>query len=182
MDSQQFKLPTTPRVDSGRSANVNATINRSLPHYISENRDLNPRFPGQAPQAEDANLFTDYRPKCEKNVPAGEQFATRQWLQHNAERIIQLSRDRQATQVGAQYLHANTIPPAVAYVKCDTGSCAYYPGQNPKMYVGFPPTGVERTDKAPPLFGTYEFKLRTGAQTPKTTTQHYEGGRNSRRG
>ena len=43
------------------------------------------RFPGYASTASDGRLLTDYRPRCSQNVQAGSQYATKEWLIHNAE-------------------------------------------------------------------------------------------------
>lgn len=183
MDSQAFRLKTSPNFyaaaaqPSVNTAAVEAQSTR--PAYA-----LNARYPGYAARAEDGNVFTEYRPKCTRNVPVGQQFATRQWFQHNAENIIKMSRDRQGAAVGAEYENASTIPPSIAIVRCDTKECGYYPAES-TTFGGpeFIPTGVERADKAPELFGTFEFKSRAAPPKPvDLTTKRYEGGRNTPRG
>ncbi len=59
------------------------------------------RYPAYAALMSDGRLVTDYRSKCEKNVPVGKQFATHQFLVHNAESLIAESRRRQALWNGA---------------------------------------------------------------------------------
>ena len=169
-------------------------ILRSHPNYYSKSQNnvatekqftqpassLNARYPGYAAITQDANIFTDYRSKCEKNIPTGQQFATRQWFQHNAESIIKLSRERQAKATGAAFASADTVPPPVAVVKCDTAKCEYYPSNNLSSQT---PTGIERADKAPPLFGTFDFAYKPSApNSVQGVTTHFEGGRNSLRG
>jgi len=176
MDAQDFRLPTNPNL----FPSYNVSPKQVESQLTQPAESLNARYPGYAAMASDGNVFTDYRPQCTKNIPVGQQFATRQWLQHNAEQLIQVSRDRQAKAVGAAFLNASTIPPPVAYVKCQTDKCAYYPGQNSSDQI---PTGIEREDKAPELFGTFAFAYRSTPPKPKQlTTTRYEGGRNSPRG
>ena len=179
MDAQQFRTITAPNYyEASTSRNISKVETQISKPTVGENS----RYPGYAAITEDANIFTDYRPKCEKNIPYGQQYATRQWLQHNAENIIITSRERQARATGANYMHASTIPPSVANVQCDTASCSYYPATN-LMNGGKIPTGVTRADKAPPLFGTFEFREgQLFNKSPPTITKHYEGGRNTPRG
>lgn len=174
-DAAMFILPSQPNYYSKSQNNVATEKYFTQPTY-----SRNARYPGYAAITQDGSIFTDYRPKCEKNIPTGQQYATRQWFQHNAENIIKLSRERQAKATGAAFASADTVPPPVALVKCDTGKCAYYPSNNPSSQT---PTGIERADKAPPLFGTFDFAYKAWAQDPvQGVTRHFEGGRNSLRG
>ena len=179
MDSQQFVNVSEPNYYRAAKINVNQVfIEKQIgkPTYA-----LNTRFPGYAPMAEDANIFTDYRPNCANNIPSGQQFASQQWFQHNAENIIKISRERQAKSIGANFLHADTVPPPVAIVKCGIDKCAYYPGPSPSP--NSVPTGIERDDKAPPLFGTFDFAYKPAPPSPKQLlNRKNEGGRNSPRG
>ena len=59
------------------------------------------RYRGYAAIMSDARLVTDYRPRCAQNLPTGTQYPSRLWLQHNAESIITLSRDRLSRETGA---------------------------------------------------------------------------------
>jgi hypothetical protein len=178
MNAQQFRIPTSP--NPFPSYNVSPKQVESQLAQPAE--QLNARYPGYAPRTSDGTLFTDYSPQCTKNTPVGQQYATRQWLQHNAEQFIQVSRDRQVKALGASFQNAATVPPPVAYVKCTTDTCEYYPGARTTT-TGPIPTGIERTESAPPLFGTFEYAYRTPAPKPAhRTTTHYEGGRNTPRG
>ena len=182
MDSQQFVNVSEPNYYRAAKTNVNPAfiekqIGNNQPKYA-----LNARFPGYAPMASDGNVFTDYRPKCENNIPYGQQFASQQWFQHNAENIIKISRERQAKAIGANFMHADTVPPPVAIVKCGVDKCAYYPGPV-KGSSSSTPTGIERDDKAPPLFGTFDFAYKPVPPSPKQLlNRKNEGGRNSPRG
>lgn len=176
MDSQQFLLPTNPNLYSSSEKNVNKAVEKQV---AKRSTAANPRYPGYAAIAEDGNIFTDYRPKCEKNIPTGQQYATRQWFQHNAENIINYSREKQAREVGGGFYHAETVPSSVAVVKCDAASCSFYPGKGSQGI----PTGIERADVAPELFGTFNTGLKMYPPSPKhPQTNRYEGGRNTPRG
>lgn len=177
MDAQLFRLPTEPQYYKGGSLNQGEVENQ----ISKPAQSLNARYPGSVAIAADGNVFTDYRPKCTKNVPTGQQYATRQWLQHNAEDIIKVSRERQAKATGASYMNASTVPPPVAIAKCDIDKCGYYPSNaNSSVQI---PTGIERGDIAPPLFGTFEFGYQyPTANVTAGITRLYEGGRNTPRG
>ena len=117
MDSKLFVLPTqpdyytyreNPRV--GRAAAYTGAFPEGQ-YYIGPAPDA--RFPGWAAPLEDARLVTDYRPHCNRNIPAGKQFATHQWIQRNADEIIAVSRQRQSEMAGADRGFDNTVvPPA----------------------------------------------------------------------
>ena len=183
MDAQQFRLKTAPNYYRTSEKNVNPS--RVEQQLTQPSQSLNSRYPGSAPIAQDANVFTDYSPRCAKNIPVGEQYATRQWLQHNAEDIIKISRERQAKATGASYMNAATTPPPVAIIKCDKAKCDYFPGSSMASWINKNniPTGIDRADQAPPLFGTFEFNMRYPPSEPnKTITHRFEGGRNTPRG
>jgi hypothetical protein len=174
-NAAMFIQPTQPNY-------YNKTQNSVAPEkqFTQAKYSRDARYPEYAAITADGSIFTDYRPKCEKNIPAGQQYATRQWFQHNAENIIKLSRERQAKATGASFASADTVPPHVAVVKCDTTKCEYYPSYSTSSQI---PTGIERADKAPPLFGTFDFAYKSWASAPKQlTTSRFEGGRNTPRG
>jgi len=135
------------------------------------------RYPGYAAQMDDARLITDYRPNSSKNIPAGQQFASKQWLQDNATQIISISRTRQATLAGAGRSYDSRIEaPARAYVKCDQTQCSYTKGSADGI-------GIARTEPVPSLFGTFaESSAFSGTRDDAIMTTYEEGGRNSRRG
>ena len=50
------------------------------------------RYPAFAAQMSDGRLITDYRTHCYENIRVGDQFATKHWLQNNAEQLMDVSR------------------------------------------------------------------------------------------
>jgi len=135
------------------------------------------RFPGYASTASDGRLVTDYRPRCSQNVKAGSQYATKEWLIHNTDSIIDVSRERQATYTGAIYGFDKTVVPLMeGAVQCYPMGCEYLDGDKNGV-------GIERLDKAPELFGTFSYQGFLRAPRAKTDlTTRFEGGRNSMRG
>ena len=136
------------------------------------------RFAGWAAPMSDGRVGTDYRPKCEANMPAGTQFATRQFMQHNAEQLMQLSRKRQAEQTGAGLsFDSRTDVPAAALIRCSPNECKTILNAENGI-------GVERVEgSSPELFGTFATS-RASWMTPAapSLTRKYEGGRNTPRG
>jgi hypothetical protein len=136
------------------------------------------RFAGWAAPMSDGRVGTDYRPKCEANMPTGTQFATRQFMQRNAEEIMNLSRKRQAQQTGAGLaFDSRTDVPAQSYVRCSPNECRIMPNVSEGV-------GVERVEgSSPELFGTFAMS-RASWMTPAapSLTHKYEGGRNTPRG
>ncbi len=136
------------------------------------------RFSGWAAPMSDGRVGTDYRPKCEANMPVGTQFATRQFMQRNASEIMHLSRKRQAQQTGAGLsFDSRTDVPAASYVRCSPNECKMMPNVSGGV-------GVERIEgSSPDLFGTFAMS-RASWMTPATPsgTTRYEGGRNTPRG
>lgn len=173
MDSKFFRKTTDPNyyVKSQNSEPRVQPVNRmSLPTQDT-------RFPGYASTAEDGRMFTDYRPRCSQNVPAGAQYATKNWMVHEADSIIEVSRKRQATYTGAIYgSDTSVVPRAEMGVKCAPMGCEY-------SEVAAGGIGVERMDKAPALFGTFSYPTLAPPPAPKIAlTTHFEGGRNTVRG
>jgi hypothetical protein len=175
MDSELFRLPTKPNLYAGaigaKPVNVDARY--------SQVPTPNARFPGWAAPMDDARATTDYRPHCSMNVPAGSQFITKAWVQHNSEKLIDVSRYRFAELTGAVYgLDPTVIPPAASYVSCTESECTRTNVVNP-MAIGVERLGAD----APPLFGTFQIQSKTAAPKPNVgLTSSYEGGRNSLRG
>lgn len=135
------------------------------------------RYAGWAAPMDDGRLVTDYRSKCEANIPTGMQFATKSFLQTHAEEIIQMARARQVEQTGASLPYNSVVNmPAKRYVKCDTMQCYAKPGIEKGL-------GTERIESVPELFGTFSPTYATSyAPSQPTTTRKYEGGRNTPRG
>jgi len=137
------------------------------------------RYPGWAAPMEDGRLSTDYRPHCEANMPTGTQYATRQFMQKNADSIIQLSRSRQAMGRSVSYKDV----PAKQYVSCDTYECRVTPAYEDGV-------GTERIESVPELFGTFANatlfsktislgEAISGKKSTPKLTKNYEGGRNT---
>lgn len=179
MDSKFFIVPTNPNFYPHVSyADAQAVAKKSIvsPRFTATTPDS--RFPGWAAPMEDGRLVTDYRPRCEQNIPAGKQFASKSWVQQNTDSIIHLSRKRQAMQNGAIYSFDSTVvPPPEAIVQCKPTECN-------AMSTGFKGgIGVERVyDKSPELFGTFDFVKQAAPKGKIMLTQRFEGGRNSARG
>lgn len=179
MDSQFFRVPTQPNYSSGLSSSEAGRIAKAR---TVSTRTTQPtqdsRFPGWAAPMADGRLATDYRPHCNQNIPAGKQFATKEWIQTHTEDIIEISRQRYAEVTGAIYSFDTTVvPPPQNLVKCEKTECAYLPSGSPDGI------GVERVyDKAPELFGTFTFPKRRAPAPQIGINQRFEGGRNSWRG
>lgn len=138
------------------------------------------RYPAYAALMSDGRLVTDYRSKCERNVPVGKQFATHQFLQHNAEALIAESRKRQAVWNGAVFGMAATEPRPTLVQSCDADRCTIQPTGD------FFGVGIERaSEPVPELFGTFQVEP-TGKEIAKDkrrvgVTTKFEGGRNTPR-
>ena len=135
------------------------------------------RYPGWAAHMNDGRLVTDYRSRCEVKVPAGSQFATRMFMQRNADSIMSQSRKRQATNTGAGLSYDGaTEMPAAEYVKCSTSECKVRTAEINGV-------GTVRVEGVPALFGTFSAKSASILSPAKhSLTQVQEGGRNSVRG
>lgn len=180
MDSQFFRVPTQPNYYVGLSSyKAGKVANNTI--VSTRNTMVSPdsRFPGWAAPMDDGRLVTDYRPHCNENIPAGKQFATTNWVQNNAEDIIEVSRRRFAVATGAIYgLDPSVVPPPEMVVSCDKMECAFMPTGK------YNSIGTERVyDKAPALFGTYQYPVLQAPGAPHVgLNQKFEGGRNSWRG
>ena len=177
MDAKLFRLPTQP--------NFFAEIGRADPFDASQRQKFSQlpaqsiRFPGYAAPMSDARLVTSYQNHCSQNIPTGRQFATKEWMTHNAVDIIGITRDRAAKQTGAIYgLDKTVVPPPVGYVNCTRSDCTRTATNAPGGI------GMEREpSEVPELFGTWESSSLLGPQKPNTgLTTFYEGGINTPRG
>lgn len=130
---------------------------------------------------EDGRLVTSYQNHCSQNVPAGKQYATKEWMTKNAIELIKLSRDRFTWQTGS-YLGLNTtvVPPPALTVTCSSSDCLRVSSDEPGGI------GMERGDTpAPDLFGTWDptaGQIAFARRTNTSLTTKYEGGRNTPRG
>jgi hypothetical protein len=174
MDSKLFRLPTKPNFYAGTPD----PFNPDATGKFSQLPTPDSRYPGFAAQMSDGRLVTDYQPSCSKNVPTGQQFATKEWMTKNATELIRIGRERYAQQNGSGFQLANTVPPPAVVVDCRPDDCS-------RRLTGAPGgIGIERHGcAAPELFGTWEPNMYNKA--PATTahlTTRYEGGRNTPRG
>jgi hypothetical protein len=139
------------------------------------------RYPAYAALMSDGRLVTDYRSKCEKNIPVGKQFATHQFMVNNAEVLMQESRKRQAIWNGALFGLSATQPEPAVIQKCTADDCSF---RETRDKFGF---GLERqSEGVPALFGTFEIdptatEIAQDKRRVEITTR-FEGGRNSMRG
>lgn len=151
MDSKGFRIRSEPDlvVQPGRTI-----VNQETTREFEATKTVpapDSRFRAYAAPMADGRLVTDYRDKCVTRAPPGTQFAVKEWTVKNTDEIIRLSRDRQVQSTGQAMGSAPTeLPPAVLQ-KCSPTGCDIY-GSG---YTGG--LGIERTDKAPPLFGTFTF-------------------------
>jgi hypothetical protein len=179
MDSQFFRVATQPNYYHGLSSyEAERLANKTTVSSRNTQPSMDSRFPGWAAPMEDGRLVTDYRPHCNQNIPAGKQFATKEWIQANTDDLIAISRARYAQTTGAIYAYDNTVEaPPESLVKCDKVSCEFMPSGK---YNGI---GTERVyDRAPELFGTYTLPKMRAPKAHVGLNPRFEGGRNSWRG
>jgi hypothetical protein len=179
MDSQFFRVAQQPNYYHGLSSyEAERIANKTTLSSRNTQPTMDARFPGWAAPMADGRLVTDYRPHCNQNIPAGKQFATKEWIQANTDDVIAVSRARYAQSTGAIYGFDMTVEaPPESLVKCDKISCDFMPSGK---YNGI---GTERVyDKAPDLFGTYTFPKLKSPAPHVGLNKKYEWGRNSWRG
>ena len=168
MDSKNFRKASNPNRYSSYK-NVNPDIQEfALPN---DNAPDN-RYAKWPAIMTDGRLTTTYTSQCERNIPAGEQFPTKQFMQHRAVDIIQHSRDKQMPFTRA--LDKSVLPPPAQIIDCSKSSCKRI---NTSMELGI---GLERANnKTPFLFGTFmEQTFEDKPQNPMLT-HYFEGGRNT---
>jgi hypothetical protein len=181
MDAKLFRLPTTPNYYPQAPVKIkDAAKAQTVPAP-------NSRFPGYPAPMEDGRLITDYEPHCANNIPAGQQFPTKQFMQRNGEDLIAMSRRLSAKRMGADFMFDTTVvPPLAEVVSCSRSACQRTQnysdegGANP--YGGGVPIGTGRHEPVPELFGTYTIPYTTPFPPKIQYTTRYEGGRNSLRG
>lgn len=172
MDNLGYRSLTQPDYYNGGSQRP------VLPRAEASRAGPDPRYPGVAGLMEDGRGMTDYRSKCEENIPAGSQFATKRWMQTNAGKIMEASIVTQMRQNGAfAGVRLDLEPRAAQEIRCDAYGCRAVGGSETGI-------GMERLEGCPPLFGTFEVGVASGGPTSSAPimTQRQEGGRNSRRG
>lgn len=179
MDSQFFRVPTQPNYYHGLSTSeAQRVATKTTVSTRNTQPSMDSRFPGWAAPMADGRLVTDYRPHCNQNIPAGKQFATKEWIQSHTDELIDVSRARYAQATGAIYSYDNTVEaPPESLVKCDKTECVFMPSGK---YNGI---GTERVyDRAPQLFGTYQVPKMRAPAPHVSLNKTFEGGRNSWRG
>ena len=178
MDSKLFRLPTAPNFYSAIAAANPFDIGHQQKR--SQNPTPDVRFPGWAAPMSDGRLVTDYQNHASRNIPTGQQFATKEWMTKNAVEIMRIGRERYAEQTGAIYgMDPSVVPPPAMIVSCQTDNCE----RTQTNFEGG--IGTERADsEAPELFGTWEFQAwaASGAKPVVPLTTRFEGGRNTPRG
>ncbi len=151
MDSKGFRLKSEPDLVTQPSRTI---VKQETMREIEATKTVpapDNRFRAYAAPMADGRLVTDYRDKCVTRAPPGTQFAVKEWTVRNTDEIINISRRRQVQATGqALGVAATELPPAT-YQSCDTNTCTI----QPSGYAGG--IGIERTDKAPALFGTFTF-------------------------
>lgn len=151
MDSKGFRLAQSPFFMAQPSARF---VKQETTREIEATKTVpapDSRFRAQAAPMADGRLVTDYRQACVTRAPPGAQFATKQWTVHNTDDIIRISRERQVQNTGQALGTAATELPPAELQNCSVNSCKFSSsGQSGGV-------GIERTDKAPLLFGTFDF-------------------------
>jgi hypothetical protein len=164
MDSRGFRRRATPDlvrqpsrvlVDQETQREIDAT--KTIPAPDS-------RFHAYAAPMEDGRLVTDYRDRCVTRAPPGTQFAVKNWTVHNTDDIIRISRQRQVQSTGQALGTAATELPPAQLQTCSPESCMIRPSNYTNGL------GIERTDKAPPLFGTFTFPPSAVTRANNTTS------------
>ena len=178
MDHQLFRKKTDPNLYPHLNQTDVAMIVQHVEVPLKATTPIeNPRYSGYASIMSDGRLITDYRSHCALNYenPAYGN-SVRQWLQHNADAIMQVTRKRQADSTGASFMKT-TIPSEAVIQKCDEYQCQRYINKNRTAI------GLGRSEPVPELFGTFGENLK---QAPYPSgiklTQVFEGGRNTPRG
>lgn len=178
MDAKLFRLPTSPNyyapLQSTPPAPVRDVRNGLLP--APDNR-----YEGWAGPMSDGRLVTDYTQHSSKNVPAGQQFPTKAWMQKHGNEIIGHSRKVAEMATGSIFpFDSEVVPPAESIMTCKKSGCSR------KMTDAEGGLGMVRGNGGvPELFGTFhsEESSHLGDMvTHLEGTTSYEGGRNSIRG
>ena len=168
MDSKNFRKVSNPNVYSSYK-NVKPLVpNFVLPNNVAPDN----RYDKWPAIMKDGRLTTSYNDHCSQNIPVGEQFPTKHFMQNNAENIIEYSRKNQMP--FTRSLDMSVLPPPVKVLDCSKSRCQMV---NTNSYLGI---GVERVNNNTPfLFGTFmEQSYENKPQNPMLT-HYYEGGRNT---
>jgi hypothetical protein len=151
MDSKGFRIRGEPDLVHQPGQTI---VNQEVWREVDATKTVpapDSRFRGYAAPLSDGRLVTDYRDKCVTRAPPGTQFAVKQWTVKNTDDIIRISRDRQVQNTGQALGTAQTELPAALYQHCTPTGCVFTrSGYSDGI-------GLERIDKAPELFGTFDF-------------------------
>lgn len=139
------------------------------------------RYPAFAAPMADGRLATDYRTHCYENIRVGLQYDTKQFMVHNAERIMDISRRRQQEWSGGSLPILDLAPPP-ENIGIPTPDTIEMIDTNAVGGLGL----VRANEAAPPLFGTFLYAPTVAEEMNNISkirgTVNYEGGRNSPRG
>jgi hypothetical protein len=168
MDSKNFRKVSNPNKYSSYE-NVKPHLEDfDLPITIAPDN----RYAKWAAIMSDGRLTTNYGAHCERNIPTGEQFPTKQFMQHNAVDIIQLLREKQMPYTRS--LDKSVLPPPQQIVDCSKAGCKRV---NTLMEYGI---GLERANNNTPfLFGTFMEQVYEEKPQNPMLTHYFEGGRNT---
>ena len=85
MDSEGYRKPQSPWFFTQPDTYaVDQQARRATVPKVNTEPTRDSRYPGWAATMSDGRLVTDYRSRCEVNIPTGMQFATKKFLQKNA--------------------------------------------------------------------------------------------------
>jgi len=171
MDRNNFRKISEPNLYANyNSVKVKESI-YSLPNDVAPDN----RYSSWPAIMSDGRLATDYNDHCSKNIPVGQQFPTKVWLQKNGDKIIDFSRKNQFPVT--KPLDSSVLPPPAQILKTTKYDCTLVPT---KQNLGI---GVERDNNSTPsLFGTFaQTTIETKPQN-SYVTKYFEGGRNTPRG
>jgi len=176
MDSKGFRIndysqvihqPSWSQISQETSRETEAT--KTIPAPSS-------RYSAYAAPMEDGRLVTDYRQACVTRAPPGTQFAVKQWMIHNTDEVVNISRMRQVQNTGQALGTAKTELSPAAYQQCSTERCRFYKGSPDGI-------GLERIDPTPSLFGTFTFPPNMNTLSKNKVhialTRYNEYGRNT---
>ena len=141
------------------------------------------RYPAFAAPMADGRLVTDYRTHCYENIKVGDQYATKHWMQANAEAIMDVSRRRQQEWSGGNLPILDLAPPAANIQQTNADTFEIHDTN----YIGG--LGLERADQNTDqvyFAGAFYYPPSLAEERNNISkirgTVTYEGGRNSPRG
>ena len=179
MDSKLFRKETMPSFRPDYTYGVLEMAVNKLEAPLKMTAPIDdPRYPRYAGKMSDGRLVTDYKSHCANNVVNSKYGnGLREFLQHNADALIQVSRQRQAERAGAQFYKAHTVIGPKVYQRCSEYDCSMTVSDYADS------VGIQRTERVPVLFGTFSEPSKSAPSTTNhALTTVFEGGRNSPRG